>query len=171
MCGIAGIASLDLDGALPGSGEAAVRRMTDALAHRGPDAQGVWQGTQVVLGHRRLSIIDPEPASHQPFHSDDGGHVIIFNGEIYNFRELRESLVGHVFRTKSDTEVLLAAWREWGEESLNRLEGMFAFAVWDVRKEELFIARDRFGISIRGGGCGRRPSAGAEDPVVWPCVL
>ena len=146
MCGIAGIASLDLDGALPGSGEAAARRMTDALAHRGPDAQGVWQGTQVVLGHRRLSIIDPEPASHQPFHSDDGGHVIIFNGEIYNFRELRESLVGHVFRTKSDTEVLLAAWREWGEESLNRLEGMFAFAVWDVRKEELFIARDRFGI-------------------------
>lgn len=146
MCGIAGIASSDLDGAAPGSGEAAVRRMTDALAHRGPDAQGVWQGTQVVLGHRRLSIIDPDPTSHQPFHSTDGRYVIIYNGEIYNFRELRESLSDHSFRTKSDTEVLLAAWMKWGEECLHRLEGMFAFAVWDVQQEELFIARDRFGI-------------------------
>lgn len=146
MCGIAGMASTDLDGATPESADTAVRRMTEALAHRGPDAQGVWRGSRVVLGHRRLSIIDPDPASHQPFRSADGRYVLVYNGEIYNFRELREGLTGHSFRTRSDTEVLLAAWEKWGEDCLHRLEGMFAFALWDVQKEELFMARDRFGI-------------------------
>lgn len=146
MCGIAGIASPGIGRDEGGPSIDVADRMTDALAHRGPDARGVWQGTKVLLGHRRLSIIDPEPGSHQPFHSADGRYVIIFNGEIYNFRELRESLPGHRFRTKGDTEVLLAAWMEWGEGCLGRLEGMFAFAVWDARLEELFIARDRFGI-------------------------
>ncbi|MCB0757186.1 MAG: asparagine synthase (glutamine-hydrolyzing) [Flavobacteriales bacterium] len=146
MCGIAGIASSDLDGTGQGGAEPVVARMTAALAHRGPDAEGLWRGSKVVLGHRRLSIIDLDPASNQPFHSADGRYVISYNGEIYNFRQLRESLPKHRFRTKSDTEVLLAAWMEWGEECLHRLEGMFAFAVWDVQRQELSIARDRFGI-------------------------
>ncbi|MBZ0207520.1 MAG: asparagine synthase (glutamine-hydrolyzing) [Flavobacteriales bacterium] len=146
MCGIAGIASSDLDGTGQGGAEPVVARMTAALAHRGPDAEGLWRGSKVVLGHRRLSIIDLDPASNQPFHSADRRYVISYNGEIYNFRQLRESLSQHRFRTKSDTEVLLAAWTEWGEECLHRLEGMFAFAVWDVQRQELSIARDRFGI-------------------------
>jgi asparagine synthase (glutamine-hydrolysing) len=146
MCGIAGIASSDLDDTGQGGAEPVVARMTAALAHRGPDAEGLWRGSKVVLGHRRLSIIDLDPASNQPFHSADGRYVISYNGEIYNFRQLRESLPKHRFRTKSDTEVLLAAWMEWGEECLHRLEGMFAFAVWDVQRQELSIARDRFGI-------------------------
>lgn len=146
MCGIAGIATPDLKGAGPEGSEAITRRMTAALAHRGPDAEGIWSGSQVVLGHRRLSIIDPEPASNQPFRSADGRYVLVYNGAVYNFRELRESLAHYPFRTKGDTEVLLAAWMEWGEACLDRLEGMFAFAVWDVKEETLVIARDRFGI-------------------------
>ena len=100
----------------------------------------------MVFGHRRLGIIDPEPASNQPFVSADGRYVLIYNGAVYNFRELRESLPQHTFRTKGDTEVVLAAWMEWGEACLDRLEGMFAFAVWDAQEETLVIARDRFGI-------------------------
>ena len=146
MCGIAGIASPDIGQAEGRPSIAVADRMTDALAHRGPDARGVWQGTKVLLGHRRLSIIDPEPGSHQPFHSADGRYVITFNGEIYNLRELRASLPAHQYRTKGDTEVLLAAWTKWGEACLDMLEGMFVFAVWDVQREELVIARDRFGI-------------------------
>src|SRR5690606_33725018 len=99
----------------PEGSEAITRRMTAALAHRGPDAEGIWSGSQVVLGHRRLSIIDPEPASNQPFRSADGRYVLVYNGAVYNFRELRESLAHYPFRTKGDTEVLLAAWMEWGE--------------------------------------------------------
>jgi len=146
MCGIAGIAARNIEG--PGAADlhAVVARMTNALAHRGPDAEGGWSGSRVVLGHRRLGIIDPEPASNQPFVSADGRYVLVYNGAVYNFRELRESLSQHVFRTKGDTEVLLAAWMEWGEDCLHRLEGMFAFAVWDVQQELLVIARDRFGV-------------------------
>ncbi len=144
MCGIAGIFGLErLD-----DPRAKIRRMIDALAHRGPDAQGEWLGDQVVLGHRRLSIIDPDHASDQPFRSSDGTCALVFNGEIYNYRELRSQLehAGIVFRTGSDTEVLLAAYMQWGEGCLPRLHGMFAFAVYDDRKKELFIARDRIGI-------------------------
>lgn len=146
MCGIAGIAWPEKDGGHTEEYRTAAARMAQALAHRGPDAQGQWQGNGVVLAHRRLSIIDPDPASNQPFCSADGTQVIVYNGEIYNFRELRSVLKGHSFRTRSDTEVLLAAWSEWGELCLDRLEGMFAFAVWDTRKETLTLVRDRFGI-------------------------
>jgi asparagine synthase (glutamine-hydrolysing) len=146
MCGIAGIFGLKgLSGAEDMAG-----RMTDALAHRGPNASGVWCGTNAVLGHRRLSIIDLSEASNQPFHSTDGRYTIVFNGEIYNYRELRAELERgdrpHTFRTGSDTEVLLAAYARWGTESLHRLFGMFAFAIWDAQQEELFLARDRMGI-------------------------
>lgn len=146
MCGIAGIFGLHgLSDA-----EATAARMTAALAHRGPDAQGVWKGANAVLGHRRLSIIDLSEASNQPFHSTDGRFAIAFNGEIYNYRELRAELERgdrpHSFRTGSDTEVLLAAYARWGKDCLHRLYGMFAFAIWDAHQQELLLARDRMGI-------------------------
>src|SRR5262249_46230174 len=105
-------------------------------------------GQQVCFGHRRLSIIDTSSAGHQPMLSHDGRFVVILNGEIYNYRELREQLAAksHQFRTQSDTEVLLAAWAEWGEESLMRLNGMFAFALWDNQERVLFLVRDHVGI-------------------------
>ncbi len=141
MCGIAGIAiarPTDETGA-------AVQRMAAAMAHRGPDAGGTWTGSQVVLGHRRLAIIDPGPASHQPMHGVDGRFVLVHNGEVYNYRELRGALAGRPFRTNSDTESLLAAWEAWGTGCLQRLQGMFAFAMWDSHEQELVLVRDRFG--------------------------
>ena len=122
---------------------------TGALRHRGPDDAGVWcrPGGAVTLGHRRLSIIDTGPGGHQPMRSADGSSVIVFNGEIYNHRELREQLerLGHRFSSTSDTEVLLEAYVRWGEDMLEKLVGMFAFAVWDERRHRLFLARDRAG--------------------------
>ncbi|MBK9536932.1 MAG: asparagine synthase (glutamine-hydrolyzing) [Flavobacteriales bacterium] len=146
MCGIAGIYGIvGLDKA-----EEVVGRMTDAIAHRGPDATGIHRTSNAILGHRRLSIIDLSEASNQPFHSTDGRYTIIFNGEIYNYRELRSVLENterpYRFRTGSDTEVLLAAYAEWGTKCLDRLQGMFAFAIWDNTTSDLFIARDRMGI-------------------------
>jgi asparagine synthase (glutamine-hydrolysing) len=141
MCGIAGIYEL---GALMGGAPA----MLDAIAHRGPDAAGEYRhpSPQVWLGHRRLSIIDLSEAANQPFVSN--GLAIVFNGEIYNYRELRHRLEGEGirFRTSSDTEVLLEAWRRWGAQSLRMLRGMFAFAIFEERTGRLVMARDPFGI-------------------------
>lgn len=139
MCGIAGVAGRR-DPEL-------VRRMTGALAHRGPDAAGHHDADGVSLGHRRLSVIDPEGGA-QPMASADGTCHLVYNGEIYNFRELRRELAakGHTFRTQSDTEVLLAAYREHGAACVDRLQGMFAFAVWDARDRSLFLARDPVGV-------------------------
>lgn len=122
--------------------------MTKAIAHRGPDGEGLYVDRFVGLGHRRLAIIDLSPAAHQPMVTSDGRFAISYNGEIYNFRELREELeaLGHAFHSRSDTEVLLHAFMEWGERCLDRLNGMFAFALWDRAGEELFLARDRYGI-------------------------
>src|SRR5213593_624143 len=108
------------------------RRSLDAIAHRGPDAAGEWHERDVFLGHRRLSIIDLATGD-QPMQSHDGRYVIIFNGEIYNFIELRDLLLreGAVFRTKSDTEVILEGYRRWGSAVVDRLNGMFAFVIWD----------------------------------------
>jgi asparagine synthase (glutamine-hydrolysing) len=144
MCGIAGIYGLE-GIADP---KAVIRRMTDRIAHRGPDAEGVWLGEEVVFGHRRLSIIDPGHSSDQPFLSADGNYSMVFNGEIYNYRELRSELekLGHSFRTNGDTEVLLAAFIQWKEQCLPKLIGMFAFAIHDRLASKLFIARDRLGI-------------------------
>ena len=144
MCGLAGV--LDLRGD-PVAHET-VRRMTDAMAHRGPDGEGVWCDGAVGLGHRRLAIIDLTPAGRQPMVSADGRHVIIHNGEVYNFAELRLELqrLGHQFVSATDTEVVLHAFREWGRDCLNRLNGMFAFAIWDRESRELFLARDRHGV-------------------------
>src|SRR5690349_7818443 len=127
MCGIAGIAAVQPSGAA--DAEVVLRRMTAALAHRGPNAEGHWTGDGIALGHRRLSIIDLDHASDQPFLSPDGRYALVFNGEIYNYRELRTQLKEWTFRTQGDTEVLLAAFARWGTGCLDRLHGMFAFAL------------------------------------------
>lgn len=144
MCGIAGL--FHLETAKPVA-EARVRAMADAQAHRGPDGSGVWTAPGVGLGHRRLSIIDVA-GSPQPMPGADGQLMIVFNGEIYNFQELREELkrLGHVFTTSGDTEVILNGYRQWGPQVLSRLNGMFAFAIHDARTQQLFLARDRFGV-------------------------
>lgn len=144
MCGIAGIFHAETPKPVD---PLRVERMCDAIAHRGPDGAGVWTDHGVGLGHRRLSIIDLA-GSPQPMHSPDGRAVIVFNGEIYNFRELRRELeqAGFTFRTSGDTEVILAAWQRWGPDCLARLDGMFAFAIFDRDKRQLFLARDRFGV-------------------------
>jgi asparagine synthase (glutamine-hydrolysing) len=121
--------------------------MNDALSHRGPDDSGIFSEPGITLGHRRLSIIDLSAAGHQPMSYKDERYVIVYNGELYNFRELRNQLNDHTtFQTNSDTEVILAAYAKWGEACLDHFNGMFAFAIYDKQHQELFIARDRLGI-------------------------
>tara|TARA_B100000378_G_scaffold9030_1_gene7803 strand:- start:192 stop:2087 length:1896 start_codon:yes stop_codon:yes gene_type:complete len=144
MCGIAGLfareahAQVDRD---------LLVRMRDRMVHRGPDGAGLWCDDGIGLAHRRLSVIDVE-GSPQPMHSPDGRAAIVFNGEIYNYRALRSELagLGHAFRTEGDTEVILAAWRQWGADCVARFDGMFAFALYDRERRQLFLARDRFGV-------------------------
>ena len=145
MCGIAG--TLDLHPGLEAA-EELTARMTDTLRHRGPDDAGMLEDGPVTLGHRRLSIIDLSPAGHQPMPNHDGTAWLTFNGEIYNYIELRDELreLGRKCVTASDTEVLLAAYDEWGVEMLDRLNGMFAFAIWDNASSTLLLVRDRFGV-------------------------
>jgi asparagine synthase (glutamine-hydrolysing) len=144
MCGIVGL--FHIETAKPVD-PARVKRMADALAHRGPDGEGVWTAPGVGLGHRRLSIIDVA-GSPQPMRTADGALTITYNGEIYNYREVRSELaaLGHQFRTAGDTEVILIGYRQWGADVLLRLNGMFAFAIHDARDKTLFLARDRFGV-------------------------
>jgi asparagine synthase (glutamine-hydrolysing) len=144
MCGICGIVYTDPKRqADPGL----VARMARIQAHRGPDDQGVWHQNNVGLGHVRLSIIDLSPLGHQPMTNEDGSVWITFNGEIYNFLELREELQakGHEFQSRTDTEVIVHLWEEEGVRCVERLRGMFAFAIWDDRQKTLFLARDRMG--------------------------
>jgi asparagine synthase (glutamine-hydrolysing) len=141
MCGIIGILPADKSGRF--------KKALDTLIHRGPDDSGTWSsGTDITLGHRRLSILDLSPDGRQPMEDATGRFTIVFNGEIYNFLELKEDLVGkgYVFRSQSDTEVILAAYREWGKDCLLKFNGMWAFAIWDSIEKMLFLARDRFGI-------------------------
>ena len=144
MCGIAGLFHYET---IKPVDPKRVEAMTDALAHRGPDGSGVWTAPGVGLGHRRLSIIDLA-GSPQPMASADGRAMIVFNGEIYNYRALRRELEqgGAQFRTDGDTETILAAWQKWGPDCLSRLDGMFAFALYDLQKKQLFLARDRLGV-------------------------
>ena len=129
---------------------ASLHRLMEHIVHRGPDGAGTWFNADrsVALGHRRLAIIDPGEGGHQPMLSSDGRHVMVYNGEVYNFLELRRELeaAGAHFRTVSDTEVILAAWQAWGEAMLLRFNGMWALAIFDTQTGELFLARDRFGI-------------------------
>ena len=155
MCGLAGIALTQgrtLDPSL-------LRRMNGTLAHRGPDGEGIFVDRNVGLAHRRLSIIDLA-AGAQPLFNEDESVVVVFNGEIYNYRQLTAELVasGHVFRTQSDTETLVHLYEQYGMEMLSRLRGMFAFALYDRRERALYLVRDRFGIkpcyySLSEGAC------------------
>lgn len=144
MCGIAGILNLNGEPVSP----VTLRRMTEALVHRGPDGEGFYSDGSLGLGHRRLAIIDLSPAGHQPMVSRDQQVVLTYNGEIYNFQELRAELegLGHQFRSRTDSEVVLNAWKEWGAACVPRFNGMFAFAIWDKREQSLFLVRDRYGI-------------------------
>ena len=146
MCGIAGIVNLRGNPVDP----AELSRLINLIAHRGPCGEGTWFSTRrdLALGHRRLAVIDPGEGGYQPKVSGDGRHVIVYNGEIYNFLELRRELEakGTVFRSQSDTEVILAAWQAWGEDMLLRFNGEWALAIHDTATDDLFLARDHFGI-------------------------
>ncbi len=143
MCGIAGIFNKH---GMPGDRDI-IEKMSLAIEHRGPDEEGFHLDDNVHLASRRLSIIDLS-AGEQPIYNKDHSRCIVYNGEIYNYQSLRKELLslGHVFKTKTDTEVVLLAYEEWGEKSLNRLRGMFSICIWDLKKKELFLARDRLGI-------------------------
>ena len=140
MCGIAGVISENIT-------EINFDKMLLAQKHRGPDFTGKYVSNNIALGHNRLSIIDLSEEANQPFYSKDKRYILVFNGEIYNYIELKEELVkDYIFTTKSDTEVLLAAYIKWGKDCLSKLNGMFAFAIWDSEDKKLFAARDRFGV-------------------------
>ncbi len=144
MCGICGIFNLNGESASP----VILRKMTDAIAHRGPDGEGFYIDRFVGLGHRRLAIIDVSPLGHQPMSTPDGNQLISYNGEVYNFRELRSELeaLGRAFHSKTDTEVVVNAYAQWGKACVEKFNGMFAFVIWDRKRQELFLARDRYGI-------------------------
>ena len=144
MCGIAGI--FNRDGKPVSSVE--LEAMARVQAHRGPDDEGLWTAGDVGFSHRRLSIIDLSAAGHQPMENEDGSVILVTNGEIYNYIELMAELkeLGHTFRSRSDTEVMIHAYEEWGEDCVRRFNGMWAFALWDKKQKKLFLSRDRFGI-------------------------
>lgn len=142
MCGIAGIVNWNND-----EGEASIKNMCDAIAHRGPDDAGYLKLPEIKLGHRRLSIIDLSKSASQPMVEATGRYHIVFNGEIYNYQEIKSQLItkGYKFLNNSDTEVVLNSYIEWGKDCLKFFNGMFALAIWDTRERKLFMARDRFG--------------------------
>jgi len=144
MCGIAGVLHFNSEPASP----AVLRRMGDALAHRGPDGEGLYTDGPCGLVHRRLAIIDLSPAGHQPMATADGRFVLVYNGEVFNFQELRIELeaLGWMFHSRTDSEVVLKAYSQWGKEVVSRFNGQFAFAIWDKVERSLFLARDRYGI-------------------------
>ena len=139
MCGIVGFYSEEKNK------EQTIKKMADRIIHRGPDGEGYYTDEKIALGHRRLSIIDIGGGS-QPMYTEDRKLVVVFNGEIYNYLELKEELKEYNFKTTCDTEVLLYGYKKWKEELPKKLRGMFAFAIWDIEKQELFCARDHFGI-------------------------
>lgn len=178
MCGIAGWIDHERD--LTQERDV-VRRMTRTMARRGPDAEGLWISPRAALGHRRLSIIDLEGGRQPMVALQDGepAAVLVYTGEVYNFRELRDELaaLGHRFETRSDTEVVLHAYLQWGARFAERFNGMYAFALWDVREQELFLVRDRLGIkplywqrTPRGALFGSEPKAILANPLVEPVV-
>jgi asparagine synthase (glutamine-hydrolysing) len=143
MCGIAGIIDPTLS---RDQGEVLLTKMLESIRHRGPDNSSQWIDMPILLGHNRLSIIDLSADANQPMEFDD--LMIVYNGEVYNYLEIKDELIrkGYRFRTSSDTEVVLAAYKEWGSNCVERFVGMWAFAIWDKTSRELFCSRDRFGI-------------------------
>ncbi len=178
MCGIAGWVSYDGD---LRSHQDVITTMTKTMARRGPDAGGIWIDRHVALGHRRLAVIDLA-GGVQPMQMEEEGRTtisLIYSGEVYNFEELRDELrrLGHQFKTRSDTEVVLRGFLQWGDDVVERLNGMFAFAIWDVRAEELFLVRDRMGVkplfyypTADGVLFGSEPKAILAHPTVQPRV-
>jgi len=165
MCGVAGLISLDGAPVSP----AVLQRMTDSLAHRGPDGEGQWIEGAIGIAHRRLAIIDLSPAGHQPMVSADHRYVLSYNGEVYNFRELKAELeaLGYWFRSRTDGEVVLNALAEWGPKALDRFNGMFALALWDRRERKLLLARDRYGIKpLYYSHEGNRFAFGSEQKAI-----
>ncbi len=157
MCGIAGIVGSRR--LAPEDAERA-RRMGAVLSHRGPDESGFHLDDQAALAHRRLSIVDLA-TGQQPMCNEDRSLWISYNGEIYNHADIRPTLeaAGHRYRTKSDTETIVHAYEQWGADCVHRFRGMFAFAIWDARRERLLLARDRLGIKpLYLGACGRPPA-------------
>jgi asparagine synthase (glutamine-hydrolysing) len=147
MCGIAGV--FRPTGPIGARERSALARMLASERHRGPDGEGTFDGGVILLGHRRLAVIDLSPAAGGPIPNETEDVFLTYNGEVYNFRELRGELValGHRFRSATDSEVLVHGYEAWGIAGLlDRLRGMFAFALWDARKRRLVLARDRFGI-------------------------
>jgi asparagine synthase (glutamine-hydrolysing) len=144
MCGIAGIINFNRQPVAHNQ----IKAMTDSLVHRGPDGEGQYIDDCVGLGHRRLAIIDLSPAGHQPMQTNDGQYIISYNGEVYNFKEIRIELMslGYHFYSNTDTEVILKAYAEWQEKCVHKFNGMFAFTIWDKKDKKLFLARDRYGI-------------------------
>ena len=144
MCGIVGQINFDKNPVSP----VVLKKMTDAIRHRGPDGEGHWIEESVGFGHRRLSIIDPSPLGRQPMVSQDHRYILTYNGEVYNFRELRTELEakGYGFRSQTDSEVVLYALVEWGSDALLKFNGMFALSFWDRKRKQLLLARDRYGI-------------------------
>lgn len=156
MCGLAGIVyfkGVQAD-------DRVIRNMTNCMSHRGPDADGFFVEDNVALGHRRLSIIDLSESANQPFVDHSRRYHLVFNGEIYNFREVKEKLPEYPFHTSGDTEVIVAAFAKWGPDCLNYLKGMFVIMIWDNHKKELFVARDRMGV---------KPLYYYLDENVWLC--
>ena len=141
MCGIFGVVGKPID-------ESLARTCTDRLYHRGPDSGKVWQQGSVTLGHRRLAIFDLSENGIQPMEYANGRYVIVYNGEVYNFPEIRDELIklGHSFRSDCDSEVIMAAYMQWGSSCLDRMNGMWSFAIWDNAEKKLFMSRDRFGV-------------------------
>lgn len=161
MCGIAGLYYTDGAPASP----VVVKRMTDAIAHRGPDGEGCYVDGPMALGHRRLAIIDLSEAGHQPMATEDGRYISVYNGEVYNFEEIRVELEakGYRFHSRTDSEVVLKALVEWGKDALLRFNGMFALALWDRRERRLLLARDRYGIKpLYYAWCGNALVFGSE---------
>lgn len=142
MCGINGIFHFEKSHSVSGE----LEQMNKVLAHRGPDAEGVFQENEIELGHRRLSIIDVSEMANQPMFSHDQNLVLVFNGELYNYLDIKKQLIDYRFKTNGDSEVVLAAFEKWGEHALRLFNGIFSFAIWDKTKKELFIARDRLGV-------------------------
>ncbi|MBI3517963.1 MAG: asparagine synthase (glutamine-hydrolyzing) [Bacteroidetes bacterium] len=152
MCGITGIIGQHINNP---SSHSAIKKMNDAIAHRGPNSEGVWNDEHCFLAHRRLSIIDLSEAGNQPFLSQDGRYVMVYNGELYNYRDIKLELqraehgskqLPYIFKTNTDTEVILAAYLRWGVDCVKRFNGMFAFAIWDTVEQKLVIVRDRLGV-------------------------
>lgn len=185
MCGIIGIINFDKKRVE----QKTLRKMNNALIHRGPDDEGFFVDSNVGLGHRRLSIIDLTEAGHQPMFSQDKSLVIVYNGEIYNYLELKEELVdkGHKFTTKTDTEVILASYKEWGTDCQKKFNGMWAFALYDKNKNLIFISRDRLGVKplyyyadkekfiiaseIKGILANPQVKASANDKIIWDYLV